>query len=200
MPKAAAYAKITVDYPSIQTLNSDAARIVGSNAIYTIYLNPTGITNVEIKGVGIPYTDGVSINMPVLTVDSAPPVSPFADKPVTIEAEANSTDSIYSVNIIYQRNDDAKDSKIMDYNNGTWKTSIGPFAPGDHIYYYVSVTDNSGRRERSADKSFVTGFSIYDLDENGSIDYGDLDILSGNWLNTEPDIQGDFYYDGIMNF
>jgi hypothetical protein len=200
MPNAAAYAKITVDYPSIQTLNSDAARIVGTNVIYTIYLNPTGETYVEIKGVDTPYTNGVSINMPVLIVDSTPPVSPFADMPITIEAEANSTDSIYSVNIIYQRNDDAKDSKIMDYNNGTWQASIGPFVPGDFISYYVSVTDNSGRRERSADKSFITGVSIYDFDENGSIDYGDLDILSGNWLNTELDIQGDFNYDGIVNF
>ena len=178
MPNAAAYAKITVDYPSIQTFNSDAARIVDTNVIYTIYLNPTGETCVEIKGIDTPYTDGVSINMPVLTVDSTPPVSPFADMPITIEAEANSTDSIYSVNIIYQRNDDAKDSKVMDYNNGTWQTTIGPFIPGDFIHYYVSVTDNSGRRERSADKSFITGFSIYDLD-----------ILNGNWLNTEPNIK-----------
>ncbi len=200
MPNAASYAKVTVDYPSIQTLNSDAVRIVDTDVIYTIYLNPTGTTNVEIKGVDMPYTDGVNINMPVLTVDSIPPENPFADRPITIEATANSTDSIYSVNIIYQCNDDAKDSKIMGYNDGVWQADIGPFATGDNIAYYVSVTDNSGRRERSTDKSLIIGHSIYDIDESGAIDYEDLDILTSNWLSTEPGVKGDFNFDGIVNF
>jgi hypothetical protein len=138
--------------------------------------------------------------MPVLTVDSTPPETPPADKLVIIEAITNSTDSIYSVNIIYQRNDDAKDSKILDYNDGIWQASIGPFDTGDHISYYISVTDNSGRRERSADKSFVIGNSYYDLNDNGFIDYEDLSTLTDNWLSTEPSIPGNFNLDGIVNF
>ena len=63
------------------------------------------------------------------------------------------TRQIYTVNLIYQRNDDAKDSRIMTYNGGVWESEIGPFDVGDVIGYYVSVTDNSGRRERSEDKS-----------------------------------------------
>jgi hypothetical protein len=200
MPNTASYAKITVDYPSTQTLNSDAVRIVDANVIYTIYLNPTDTTNVEVEGVDTPYTNGVNINMPVLTIDSTPPENPSADRPVTIEATTNSTNSIYSVNIIYQCNDNAKDSQIMDYNDGIWQTNIGPFATGDSISYYVSVTNNSGRRERSANKSFITGHSIYDIDENGDIDYDDLDSLTNNWLSTEPNIQVDFNLDEIVNF
>jgi hypothetical protein len=200
MPNAAAYAKITVDYPSIQTLNSNAVRIAGADVIYTIYLNPAGTTSVEIKGVDAPYTDGVNINMPILTVDSIPPENTFADKLVTIEAITDSTDSIYSVNIIYQCNDDAKDSKIMDYNNGIWQADIGPFAPGDRISYYVSVTDNSGKRKRSTDKSFIIGLSIYDINGDGFIDYDDLAILCSNWLSIEPNTQGDFNLDKTVNF
>jgi hypothetical protein len=157
MPNAASYAKITVNYPLAQTLNSSAVRISDANVIYTIYLNPAGTTNVEIKGVDTPYTGGVNINTPVLNIDSTPPTDANNGQPVTITAAANSTDAIYSVNIIYQRNTDAKDSKIMDYNatGGVWQTTIGPFTSKDHISYYVSATDNSGRRERSANKSFT---------------------------------------------
>ncbi len=199
MPNAAGYAKITVDYPSTQILDSNAVRIADANVIYTIYLNPTGTTNVEIEGVDTPHTEGANINMPVLNVDSTPPENALADSPITIEAEAKSTDSTYSVNIIYQCNDDAKDSKIMDYNDGIWKTNIGPFAPEDNIVYYVSVTDNSGRRERSSDKSFVV-YNFYDSNKNGFIDYEDLGTLTDNWLGIEPDIKGDFNLDGIVNF
>ena len=53
MPNAESYAKITVNYPTTQILNSSAVRISDSNVIYTIYLNPAGTTNVEIQGVDI---------------------------------------------------------------------------------------------------------------------------------------------------
>jgi hypothetical protein len=114
----------------------------------------------------MPYTDGVNINLPVLTVDSTPPMELLADEPITIEAEVNSTDALYSVNIIYQHNSDAKDSKIMDYNatNCLWQTTIGPFAAGDHVSYYVSATDNSGRRERSSTTSGSVISNIYEAE------------------------------------
>ena len=159
MPNDANYAKITVDYPSLQTLNSDSntVRIVDSNVIYTIYLDPNDITSVEIQGVNNPYTGGVNINKPILTVDSNAPVDPCGGVPITIQATTTSTDAIYTVNLIYQCDGQAKDSRIMDYNDGGfWETNIGPFGEGNSISYYVSVTDNSGRRERASDKNFST--------------------------------------------
>ncbi len=157
MPDGSSYAKITVDYPSTHVLNSDSStlRVVGGEVIYTIYLNPTGVTHVEIGGMDVPFSDGIDINEPVLTIDSTPPADPLDSTPITVQATADSTDEIYTVNLIYQRNGDAKDSKIMTYNGSVWESDIGPFDAGDVISYYVSVTDNSGRRERSEDKSFV---------------------------------------------
>ena len=92
--------------------------------------------------------------MPVLTIDSTPPVSPESGVPITIQATSDSTDAIYTANLIYQVAGQAKDSTMMVDNGGTWEATVGPFDPSDHIDYYVSITDNSGRRERSADKSF----------------------------------------------
>jgi hypothetical protein len=157
MPNGADFAKITVDYPSTQILNSDSntVRVEGGNAIYTIYLNPAGVTTVEIEGTDLPYTGGVNINKPTLIIDSTAPVNPPSATPITIQATVNSTDSIYTANIIYQCNDEAKDSKIMTYNGGVWDVNIGPFNSDDTIQYYVTVTDNSGRREKSAEKSFI---------------------------------------------
>jgi hypothetical protein len=131
--------------------------VVDSNAIYTIYLNPTGTTNVTIEGVSSPYTGGVNINTPILSVDSNIPADPCNGEMINITADVNSTDNIYTVNIIYQANSEARQSAIMDYNSisGLWETQIGPFSWSDDINYYISATDNSGRREISGNKNFV---------------------------------------------
>jgi hypothetical protein len=157
MPNGEAYARITVDYPSSLVLNSESStvRVVGGEAIYTIYLNPAADTHVQIEGVATPHTGGVDINTPVLTVDSTPPVGPLEATPITIQATTTSTDALYTVNLIYQRNSDAKGSAIMVDNAGTWETQIGPFTGGDSVTYYVSATDNSGRRITTADQNFV---------------------------------------------
>ena len=157
MPNASSNAKITVDYPSTQVLNSNSStvRVVGTDVTYTIYLNPVGTTRVEIEGVDSPYTSGVDINKPILSIDSIAPVNPLSGSPVTIQASAQSTDAIYTANVIFQRNSDAKESRIMTSNGGNWEATLGSFNPGDIVHYYVSVTDNSGRRERSSDKSFT---------------------------------------------
>jgi hypothetical protein len=157
MPNSNSNARITVDFPSTQSLNSDSetVRVADEQVTYSVYLNPSGTTHIEIEGLATPYTDGVDINEPVLTIDSTPPVEPPYATPITIEAISTSTDAIYSVNLIYQSNSGAKDSKIMTLNGSVWEATIGPFNPEDEISYYVSVTDNSGRRERSADKSFT---------------------------------------------
>jgi hypothetical protein len=156
MPDASAYARITVDYPSTQILNSNSktVRVSGGVATYTIYLNPDGKTNVQIEGIANPYIDGDDINKPILTIDSTVPTNPLKSMPITIQANVNSTDAIYTANLIYQRVGGAKDSKIMTWNGSIWETTIGAFAKNDIINYYVSVTDNSGRRERSGNKSF----------------------------------------------
>ena len=157
MPNGNSHARITINFPSTQILNSDSetVRVAGGQVTYSVYLNPAGTTHIEIEGLATPYTDGVDINEPVLTIDSTPPVEPPSATPITIQATSTSTDAIYSANLIYQRNSGAKDSKIMTLNGSEWEATIGPFNPEDQITYYVSITDNSGRRERSTTKSFT---------------------------------------------
>jgi unsaturated chondroitin disaccharide hydrolase len=45
-------------------------------------------------------------------------------------------------------------------------------------------------------------YNIYDLDGDGSIGFGDVKIIGGNWLKTGDDIPGDFYNDetNTVNF
>ena len=43
----------------------------------------------------------------------------------------------------------------MSLNAGTWEAQVGPFNGREVVNYYVSVTDNSGRRERSQVKTFT---------------------------------------------
>ena len=72
MPNVNSFARITVDFPSSQVLNSNSStvRVVDGQVTYSIYLNPTGTTHVEIEGVEPPFTGGVDINTPVLSIDS----------------------------------------------------------------------------------------------------------------------------------
>ncbi|MCK5195246.1 MAG: hypothetical protein KAQ71_15650, partial [Desulfobulbaceae bacterium] len=159
MPNNANYAKIKVNYPSIQTLNSNSPTIhvVNGYVIYSLYLNPSGMTSVEIEGVDLPYSSSNDINKPILSIDSITPINVVSSVPVQINASTESTDAIYTTNIIYQRNNDAKDSKIMNQTGpGQWGTYIGPFDIGDIIRYYVSTTDHGGRRVKSNEKFFVT--------------------------------------------
>ena len=47
---------------------------------------------------------------------------------------------------------------------------------------------------------FAVGQLLYDLDGDGSIDYGDIAIMSENWVMTGQDIPGDFDKNGIVDF
>jgi lysophospholipase L1-like esterase len=47
---------------------------------------------------------------------------------------------------------------------------------------------------------FAVGQRLYDLDGDGSIGYGDVAIISENWLKTGSDIPGDFDKNNIVNF
>ncbi len=157
MPDGSDFARISVDFPSNLVLdsNSSTVRVEDGMAIYTIYLNPVGTTRVRIEGVPAPHTTGVDINEPVLTVETTPPVEPPSATPVTIGAKTTSTDAIYTVNLIYERNTEARKSVIMTQRGGSWETEIGPFDPGEWVTYYVSATDNTGRRVVTPEKRFL---------------------------------------------
>lgn len=162
MPNDSAHAKVAVNYPTPQVLNSasETVRVEEQSVIYSVYLNPLETTRIEIEGVVSPFAEGVDINLPELSVESEAPENRLEATPIVIPAVTRSTDEIYSVNLIYQRNDDAKAAATLESvptQPDLWLTSIGPFDAGDRITYYVTVTDNSGRRERSADVTFTVG-------------------------------------------
>ena len=72
MPNGNSHPRITINFPSTQILNSDSetVRVADGLVTYSVYLNPGGITHIEIEGLTTPFTGGVVINEPVLTVDS----------------------------------------------------------------------------------------------------------------------------------
>lgn len=65
------------------------------------------------------------------------------------------------------------------------------FNPSQRIYSNL-VIDLPGQNYQD--------LSIYDLDTNGFIDWGDVKIIGQNWLITDPNAEGDFYDDDIINF
>jgi C1A family cysteine protease len=83
----------------------------------------------------------------------------------------------------------------VDYN---WSGTVTPtkehytFNPGKMVY--VDVLADQTEQNYQA-------LNIYDLDCNGSIGFGDLRIMSENWLDG-PGLPGDFYKDedDIVNF
>ncbi len=86
--------------------------------------------------------------------------------------------------------------EVWVYSN--WSGTVTPskahytFDPNSNAYAYVldDVIDQN-----------YTATNIYDLDCDGSIGFGDLGIISENWLDG-PDLPGDFYKDedDIVNF
>jgi C1A family cysteine protease len=83
----------------------------------------------------------------------------------------------------------------VDYN---WSGTVTPtkghhtFNPGEMVY--VDVLADQTEQNYQA-------INIYDLDCDGSIGFGDIRIISENWLDG-PDLPGDFYKDedDIVNF
>jgi hypothetical protein len=80
-----------------------------------------------------------------------------------------------------------------------WFGTIAPvkdgylFGPSKRTYSNVT-TDLSGQNYKD--------ISIYDLDTDGLIGWGDVEIMYENWLRVGPDIPGDFYKDedNTVNF
>ncbi|MHC4773453.1 MAG: hypothetical protein ACYS8S_07790, partial [Planctomycetota bacterium] len=84
----------------------------------------------------------------------------------------------------------------IDYN---WSGTITP-TKEDYTFdpNMMAYTDVIGD---AVDQGYLA-MNIYDLDYNCSIGLGDLTILCQNWLQTGPDVPGDFYKDedDIVNF
>ncbi|MCK4628671.1 MAG: hypothetical protein KAT56_06680 [Sedimentisphaerales bacterium] len=77
----------------------------------------------------------------------------------------------------------------VDYN---WSGTVTP----SKVHYtfdpnYIGYTDVL---EDWAGENYVAD-NIYDLDCDGSIGFGDLAVMCKNWLETGPDVPGDFYKD-----
>jgi subtilisin family serine protease len=78
-----------------------------------------------------------------------------------------------------------------------WSGTVTPgkqhwtFNP-DLMSYTDVLADNT-------DQNYIAA-NIYDLDCDGSIGLGDLNVMADNWLLTGPAIPGDFNTDDIVNF
>jgi hypothetical protein len=107
---------------------------------------------------------------------------------VLVDANTGGGESVTDVNGFYE--------VWVDYN---WSGTVTPgkayytFAPTDMNYVDV-LSDQTNQNYQAA--------NIYDLDCDGSIGYGDIAVISDNWLETGEDIPGDFYKDDddIVNF
>ena len=79
-----------------------------------------------------------------------------------------------------------------------WSGTVTPtkaecrFNPPEAMYIHV-VVDKQGC-DYEGEK-----INVFDLDQNGIIDWRDMDIMSQNWLESGPDVEGDLNDDGIVN-
>jgi hypothetical protein len=84
----------------------------------------------------------------------------------------------------------------VDYN---WS---GTVTPSKNLYTFdpnmITYKDVLGEQFNQA----YSATNIYDLDCDGSIGLGDFAIMCNHWLETGPDVPGDFYKDedDILNF
>ena len=67
------------------------------------------------------------------------------------------------------------------------------FGPSKEIYR--NVTDDQPTQNYQG-----TDIGIYDLDDDGFIGWGDVAVMYENWLGIDPNIEGDFNNDGIVDF
>ena len=108
-------------------------------------------------------------------------------KGVEVTASAGGNSDITDVNGFYK--------VWVDYN---WSGTVTPtkkhYTFNPNWRPYINVMDDV------IDQNY-TATNIYDLDCDGSIGFGDIRIISENWLDG-PDLPGDFYKDedGIVNF
>ncbi|MBN2018737.1 MAG: hypothetical protein JW749_00770 [Sedimentisphaerales bacterium] len=103
---------------------------------------------------------------------------------VLVSADNGGGQSISDVNGFYE--------VWVDYN---WSGAVTPskshyiFDPGQ-IGYVDVLADR-------VNQNYVA-YNVYDLDCDGSIGFGDVDVIADNWLLAGP--EGDFTADGTVNF
>ncbi len=91
--------------------------------------------------------------------------------------------------------------------NGFYEVWVGYFWSGtvtptkNNYTFDPNMTTYIGVLNDQVDHDYLADY-IYDLDYDGFIGFGDVAIISENWLETGEDIPGDFYDDGadIVNF
>jgi hypothetical protein len=78
----------------------------------------------------------------------------------------------------------------------------GTLTPNKALYTFEpNCIEYTNVLEHKTDQNYEAT-NIYDLDCNGSIGYGDVKVMSENWLMTGTDVPGDLYKDSnhIVNF
>jgi beta-lactam-binding protein with PASTA domain len=174
----AGYYEVRVDYNfSGNVVPSKYAHVFEPNSITYADVNENVIEDQDYAGTLLTYkiTGYVKNSCEV----------PIAD--VLIDANNGGGSDITDANGFYE--------VWVDYN---WSGAVTPsrthytFDPNSMLYANV-LGD-------IADQNYVAN-NIYDLDCDGSIGFGDLEIISENWLDG-PDLPGDFYEDedDIVNF
>ena len=80
-----------------------------------------------------------------------------------------------------------------------WSGNVTPtkakyiFGPSKETY--SNITD-----DQPAQNYQGKDIKVYDLDDDGFIGWGDIAVMYENWLETDPNIEGDFNSDGIVDF
>jgi hypothetical protein len=82
--------------------------------------------------------------------------------------------------------------------HGTYQITLSVPGEANEIHTIQLVPDPNNTTQQF---TIVTNLApnIYDLNGDGSIDWGDVAVLAENWLVPNPE-QGDFNGDGIVNF
>jgi hypothetical protein len=113
---------------------------------------------------------------------------PVPVKGVVVSASAGGNSDITDANGYYE--------VWVDYNwSGTVTPSKAHYTFDPNSRAYTDVLEDKTGQDYLAD-------NIYDLDCDGSIGFGDVAIISENWLETGENIPGDFYKDeaNTVNF
>jgi hypothetical protein len=82
---------------------------------------------------------------------------------------------------------------VNDNWSGTVTPSKAHYTFNPNVQVYTAVLEDKTNRD-------YTATNIYDLDCDGLIGYGDIEIIGEYWLQTGPNVPGDFYNDDILNF
>jgi hypothetical protein len=80
----------------------------------------------------------------------------------------------------------------------SWSGTITPGNKANYTFNPASKAYTSVLEDKTGQDYIAT--NIYDLDCNGSIGYGDIEVMSRYWLQTSPNLPGDFDHNNTVNF